>query len=146
MSYGGAVAGDNPLRAGHDVALELKQRVAGVAGAGLAQRHELLVHFHGGAGAVAVVEPLLCQSLHVGVAAIAGEHLLHQGGYAVAYLLGGDVHAQTELGEVLEERVGPCGTVALLVGGIGGRGYRAGVDRGAAGGVGNHLMVAEERV
>ena len=139
-----AVAGDNPLAAGYDVVLEFEDAFADVAAACLAQRNDFVVHLIGFAGAVASCEPLGCQSLDFIGAFLAGGGGFHQGGDAFADFFGGYLHAQTEFGEVLEEGVAPCRAVAFGVGGVGGGGHGTGVDGGAAGGIGYHLMVAEE--
>lgn len=141
---GCAVAGDNPLRALHDEVLQDHYAVAYVAAACLAERNDGFEYLAGGFCAVAVVEPFPGLLFDFCGAAVAGEGLLHEAFEAELHLLVGDGHAQTELGEVLEERVGPCGAVTAEVGGVGGGGHGAGVDRGAAGGVGYHLVVAEE--
>ena len=58
--------------------------------------------------------------------------------------VGGEAHAETELGVVLEERVGPGGTAAGAVLAIGRRRQVAAVDGGTAGGVGNLRAFAVE--
>ena len=65
-------------------------------------------------------------------------------GQLVAALGDGQVHAEAELGVVLEQGVGPGGTVTLVVGGVGAGGGGTAVDGGAAGGVGHDHAVAEE--
>ena len=139
-----AVTGDDTLRAGDQIALEFEDALADVASAGLAERHELVGDLAGDAGAVAVVEPLLCERLDFVRALVAAESGGHQVGKTVLKLLGGDLHAEAEFGEVLEERVGPCGTVAFGVGGVRCRGHRTRVDRRATRCVGNHLVIAEK--
>ena len=120
----GAVAGDDPLRAFHDEVLESHDAVADLAAASLAEGYEGLEHFACGLGVVAVVEPFACLLLDgVGACgALCGA--LHKVGKTELHLLVGDTHTQTELGEVLEQGVCPCGTVAAEVGGVGGRGHR----------------------
>ena len=54
------------------------------------------------------------------------------------------MHTQAEFGVVLEERVRPCRALALVVGAVRGRRCRTRIDRGAARGVGNHHLVAEQ--
>ena len=53
-------------------------------------------------------------------------------------------HAQAKLGVVLEQRVGPGWSAAIRVGRVGGGRQVAAVNRGAAGGVGDHETVAVE--
>ena len=75
---------------------------------------------------------------------VALNHLVEEGLNACTHLLVGQYHTQTELAEILEEGVGPCGTLTLLVGGVRRGGDRAGIDGGAARSVGHHLTVAKE--
>ncbi len=119
----GAVAGDNPLRACHEEALEFKDALAYVASASLAERHELVGYLAGDAGAVAAFKPLGGESLDFFAAVGAGRGLRHKVGKTLAHLFRGNLHAETEFGEVLEERVGPCRTVACGVGRVRSRGH-----------------------
>ncbi len=116
----GTVAGDDPLRTVGDVLLDGEDALAYVTSASLAERYDLLGYFLGGGNVVAVVEPLLGESLDVRAALVTLESGLHVGGYAHLELLVCDAHAETKLCEVLEERVGPCHTFALGVLGVGG--------------------------
>ncbi len=99
----GTVAGDNPLRAGGDEALELDDGLADIAAAGFAEGHELVGNLTGNACAVGSVEPLLSQSLHLVGALATFEHLLEEVGEAVAKLFGTELHAEAKFSEVLEE-------------------------------------------
>ena len=71
-----------------------------------------------------------------------------QAGQQLAGVLGllvqREADAQPELGVVLEERVGPGRPAPVRVLGPGRGGQVAAVDRGAAGGVGDHRAVAEQ--
>src|SRR5690349_5124817 len=58
--------------------------------------------------------------------------------------VGGEPHAEAELGVVLEQRIAPGGTAAFGVDRVGRGGEIAAVDGGAAGGVGDQHAVAEE--
>ena len=141
---GSAVAGDNPLRTCCDVAFQFNDALAGVATTGFAKRYELVGYLTGHACIVAVVEPLTGESLDFVRTFVAAESGGHKVGQTSADFFGGNLHAQTEFGEVLEERISPCGTVAGSVCRVRCRGNGTGVDRRAAGGVGNHFMIAEE--
>ncbi|CAN3996972.1 cytidine deaminase, partial [Dysosmobacter welbionis] len=54
------------------------------------------------------------------------------------------IHAQAVLSVILEQGVGPSGTMAFLVGAIGRGGSRTAPDGGAAGGVGDVHPVTEQ--
>ena len=75
---------------------------------------------------------------------LVGQRLLEQALDTVTHLLIRQHHAQAELAEVLEQRVGPSRTLAFLILRIGRRGDGTGIDGRATGGVGYHLTVAEE--
>ncbi len=126
---GGAVAGNDPVSAFNQVAFQFGQFLADVAGALFEQRNHLVGH---GAALVAVFldfEPFGEEGFEFVGAAVAYETFVYEAFNAFAHLLVGNVHAEAEFGEVFEERVAPCGTLALGVGGVGGRGYGAGVNR-----------------
>src|SRR5262249_49184510 len=59
-------------------------------------------------------------------------------------LIHSQAHAETELGVVLEQRVGPGRAAAIGTLGPGGGGKVAAVNGGTAGGVGDHHPVAEQ--
>ena len=124
----GAVTGDDPLRTLGDVLLDGEQTLAYVAAASLAERNNLGSNLLGHGDIVAVLEPLGGQSLDGVRAGGALESLLHVVGYAGLELLVSERHTETELGEILEQRVCPCHTFALGVLGVGGRGYGTRVD------------------
>ena len=100
---GGAVTGDNPLRACGDEAFELDDFAAGVASASLAQGYNLVGDFACGGGVVGCIEPLLSQGFDLVGAFGTFQGFVHKVGYALTHFLGGDVHAEAEFGEVLEE-------------------------------------------
>ena len=140
-----AVAADDPLRLLHEPVLVLENLLAVVAAAGLQQRDQARRNLGRFGRRAAVFDPLLHHGFQLlGALGAVGDGLLHRLLDAVAEFLHADVHTQTELGVVLEERVGPCGTLAGGVGAVGRRGSRTRVDRGAARGVGNHHLVAEQ--
>ena len=125
----GAVAGDDPLTAGGEEVAQLDDVAADVAAACLAQGQQFGGDFACCGGVLAVFEPLAAEGLHLVGAAGAALHLVHQVCKTVTELVGADLHAQAEFGEVLEQGVCPCGAVAVGIGGIGRGGHRAGVDR-----------------
>ena len=140
-----AVAAEDPLALLDEAVTEFEELLADIAAAGLHQRDELVGDFLGLEGVLAVLDPLGEEGLDLGAAAVAGEAFLHNALHAVAHLAGGGGHTETELGVVLEERVGPGGTVAAaVVAAVGGGRSRAAVDGGAARGVGHHHLLAEE--
>ena len=76
------------------------------------------------------------------VLALHGDNLLDQ---VLADGLVADLHAEAMLGVVLEQGVDPGGTTAgLLVGGVRADGSGAAPDGGAAGGVGDEHLLAEQ--
>ena len=86
-------------------------------------RHELknsFVPIMSGLGISIVLSgnPSLSSLLIFGRYLVAGNHLLQESLYASLHLLVGKDHTETKLTEVLEERVGPCRTLTLLVGSI----------------------------
>ena len=98
----------------------------------------------GGLGAfrvIHVVQPRLSGGLH-GVGMFGIEQGLHVVSQLGAALCQAQVHAEAELGVVLEQGVGPGGTMALFVDGVGAGGGGAAIDGGAAGGVGNDHSAA----
>ncbi len=97
------VTGNDPLRTCGDKALKVEKSFAGVAVACLAEGHELVGNLAGYGRIHCIVEPLLGKSLHIGVAAVAYSHLLHDYAYTLAHLVGGDLHTETKLCEVFEE-------------------------------------------
>ncbi len=72
------------------------------------------------------------------------EELLDVGLEGVTSLGGGDGHAEAVLGVILEEGVGPGGTLALLVHGVGVEGSGTTPNGGAAGGVGDDHSLTEQ--
>ena len=96
-----------------------------------------------GGRVVVGVEPLLCGLAHP-VEGGGLHQLFSLFPQHAAHLLVSELHAETELAEVLEQRVVEAGTLSLLVLGVGRRGDGSRVDRRAACSVGNHLAVAEE--
>ena len=140
---GPAVAAEDPLTLLDQQVLVLEHGFAQLAVLG--QRGEQL-RGSGLAGFALVLdfEPLidgLDQLLLAGVGFLDLEQVL---GELLSSLGGGEEHAVTELGIVLEEAVGPGGAVAVFVHGVGaGRGAAA-VDGGAARGVRDQHPVAEE--
>ena len=72
------------------------------------------------------------------------DSLLEELHYALTHLLVGQLHAEAELAEVLEEGVGPSRTAAHIVLCVGRGGDGARVDRRATRGVGHHLAVTIE--
>ena len=61
-----------------------------------------------------------------------------------ALLVHGQAHAQTELGVIFEQRVGPGRSAAISIEGLGRGGQIAAVNGRAAGGIGDNGAVAEE--
>ena len=112
------VAAEDPLAAARDVVLVLEKLLAGVAAACLHERNELVGNFAGYSVVVAVVEPLLEESLHLVAAAGALETLCHEVAHCLACAVGTEFHSETELAEVLEEGVGPGRTMAFSVGAV----------------------------
>ena len=140
-----AVAADNPLRLLHQPVLHLQDILAVIAAAGLHHRDEARRDLGRFGRRTARGDPLLHDALQlVGAFRTVGNSLLHPGLDAVAEFLDAEVHTQAEFGVVLEERVRPCRALALVVGAVRGRRCRARIDRGAARGVGNHHLVAEQ--
>src|SRR5699024_5280704 len=85
---------------------------------------------------------LLNGGIQLGALALQRVHLLQQVG---ADSLVADLHAQAVLGVVLKQGVDPGrAAAAFLVGGVGADGGRAAPDGGAAGGVGNEHLLAEQ--
>ena len=118
-----AVAADDPLRLLHEPVLVLENLLAVVAAAGLQQRDQARRNLGRFGRRAAVFDPLLHHGFQLlGALGAVGDGLLHRLLDAVAEFLHADVHTQTELGVVLEERVGPCGTLAGGVGAVGRRG------------------------
>ena len=138
------VAANDPLRAFHEVLLQalhlLVDRVFAM-GNGI---DNLVAQLAALAAVVHVIEPLLIQGLHLGSFALAGNGLLDIILDTCTHLLVGYGHAQAKLAEVFKQRVGPCRTMTLGVGAIGGRRHSCRVDRRAACGIGHHLAVAKE--
>ncbi len=95
-------------------------------------------------GVVHVVEPFLARFLDVGGGVLDGDELLNVLLQLGAALGGAQVHAEAELGVVLEQAVRPGRAVAVLVDGVGAGGGAAAVDGGAARGVGDDHAVAEQ--
>ena len=144
---GGTVTTDNPLAALHEEVaqlLDLLGQFVAFFSSGVDERHHLVGHLAGDVGVFLVVYPALGELFHFGTRAVAHSDFLQQVGQTGFHLLVGHHHTQTKFAEVLKERVGPSGTLPLLVGGVGRGGDGARVDGRAAGGVGNHLTVAKE--
>ena len=89
-----------------------------------------------------VVKPQLCGNLHFCRADF--KHLIEQVCDLVSALQVGEVDAESEFRVVLEQAVRPCGTVTVLVGGVGARGRAAAVNGGAARSVCDDHSVAEQ--
>ena len=95
-----------------------------------------------GLGVVLGLQELVDDSIQLSVLTLQG---LDLGDQVRADGLITDLHTQTMLGVVLEQGVDPCGAVTgLFVGGV--RADRSGTtpDRGAAGGVGDEHLLAEQ--
>ena len=145
---------------GFGMGLHLAQLVAEDAGGGGAgQERQALVHGHDGVledgdvllGGLGVggavlhgIQPLLGGGLQLGHGVVNGDEGAGLVGQALADGLLAQVHAQTVLGVVLEEGVGPGGAMAALVHGVGGGSGGAAPDGGTAGGVGDVHPVAAD--
>ena len=144
---GSAVTTDDPLRTLGEIVAEFVELCANRATFGLTGLDE---RFETGGGRLALgrfvlaVEPLLCGFLEFCAHMLIVEATREDFGDAGAHFLVGQGHTESVFAEVFEKRVGPCRSVSLFVGGVGGGGDGSGVDGGAAGGVGHHLAVAEE--
>ena len=73
-----------------------------------------------------------------------GRELRQQRACKRQMLVGRQAEAETELGVVLEQRVRPCRSAALMIDGPGRHRQAAAVDRRAAGRIGDLRAVAEQ--
>ncbi len=121
---GSTVAADNPLAALNEIMFELEHLLAGGTSASLHQRNDGVGDFARTLGVVLLVEPLCGESLDFVGAVSTVKKRAHLNIEACTELVVGEGHTHAELTEVLEEAVGPCGTVAILVCGIRSRGHR----------------------
>ena len=117
---------------------------AGQVHAVLAGGQQLLAGLLGALGVVHLLEPLGAGFLDGGLAPLDVDQRADVVGELGAALVDGQVHAEAELGVVLEQGVGPGGAMALRVGGVGAGGRGAAVDGRAAGRVGDQHAVAEQ--
>ena len=90
------------------------------------------------------VQPSLSGSLQLGTGPLNVHQAAGLGGQILTDLVLANEHAQAVLGVILKEGVAPCGAVALLIGAVGRGSRRTAPDGGAAGGVGDIHMVAED--
>ena len=90
------------------------------------------------------VEVLLRSGLEVGVRPLDGDQSLGLLNQAVADGLLAEVHAEAMLRVVLEQGVAPCGTLAFCICAVRVGSARVAPDGGAAGGVGDIHLVAEQ--
>ena len=90
------------------------------------------------------VQPLLAGLLQSGHCPILGNQLPGQIRQTAAGGLLAQIHAQAVLSVILEQGVGPSGTVAVLIGAVGRGCGRTAPDGGAAGGVGDVHPVTEQ--
>ena len=141
---GGTVTTDDPLAAGRDEVLEFHELLAGVAAALLGERDDLVRDLAGDGGVLRSLEPLGGEVLDLLAAAFALQGLLHRGGDRLTDAVGTEVHAETELAEVLEQGVLPGRAVARGVGAVRAGREGSAVDGGATGGVRDHHVVAEQ--
>ena len=140
-----AVAADDPLRLLHQPVLHFENVLAVVAAAGLHHRDQAGRNLGRLGRRTARGDPLLHDALQlVRALRTACDRLLHRLLNTVAEFLDAHVHTQTELGVVLEERIGPCGALPLVVGAVRRRRSRTRINRGTARGVGHHHLLAEQ--
>ncbi|MNG97572.1 hypothetical protein D3C79_566900 [compost metagenome] len=136
---GPAIAADEPDRLVHQVIRIPRQLSGARLGAILQQAAQLLdMGPLLGDRQTGVLQPLL----QLGRDDI--PQTRHQTAYPIAMLIDGEPEAQAKLGVVLEQGVGPGRAAPLGVGGVGGGGQVAAINRRATGGVGNQQPVPVE--
>ena len=144
----GTVATDDPLAALDEVLGQALQLLAygaiGLLDAAIDHDLKLRSQLLRLIGIEHVVDPCLHQLFGFSRSVFVLDSLLEELNYALTHLLVGQLHAEAELAEVLEEGVGPSRTAAHVVLRVGRGGDGAGVDRGATRSVGQHLAVAIE--
>ena len=146
-----AVTADNPdgfldeaVLARFDPVEEVEGDAVGVFFLGGEQFHNLGCRRFGELAIVLAVHPFGHRLFHCGRDGVKADDVGHKVVEHVAARLISEVHTETELRVVLEERVCPRGTLALVVLGVGAGGRAAAVDGGAARCVGDNHPVAEE--